>query len=84
MGPFSAALLGGGSLLGGLFSGLSSASGAKHAAQAQLQATRETNEQNYKIWQEQRQHAINMWNMENENNSDLIVRYIFRIEFFIF
>lgn len=71
MGPLAAGLLGGGSLLGGLFSGLASSSGAKHAAQAQLQATRETNQQNYKIWQEQRQHAIDMWNMENDYNSPI-------------
>lgn len=61
----------GGSLFSGLLGGLFSSSSAKSAAKAQLQATRETNAQNYKIWQEQRQHAIDMWNMENDYNSPI-------------
>ncbi len=61
----------GGSLLSGLTGGLFSSSSAKSASKAQLQATRETNEQNYRIWQEQRQHSIDMWNMENDYNSPI-------------
>lgn len=58
------ALIGlGGSLFGGLFGSKSS------SAKAQLTATRETNEQNYKIWQEQKQHEIDMWNMQNAYNT---------------
>lgn len=61
--------LGAAKIAGGLFSSASSASGAKYAADKSLQATRETNEQNYKIWQEQRQAAIDAWNRENAYNS---------------
>lgn len=73
MNPFVAGSLvtAGGSLLNGLFGGLFSSSSAKSAAKAQLQATRETNAQNYEIWHEQRQHAMNMWKMENEYNSPI-------------
>lgn len=53
--------------------------GQKKAAEAQLQGTRETNELNYKIWQEeqaynkemyelQRQDTWDMWNAENAYN----------------
>ncbi len=44
---------GGGSIAGSLLGGLLGNASADKAAQAQLQATRETNAMNYKIWQEQ-------------------------------
>ena len=64
MDPASLALLLGGTIFGGFFSGM----GASSSASKSLQATRETNAQNYKIWQEQKQHEIDMWNMQNEYN----------------
>lgn len=69
--PFvgSALVTGGAGLLSGLFGSASAASGAKYAAQKALEATRETNAQNYKIWQEQRQYAIDSWNAENAYNT---------------
>ncbi|AXF52724.1 MAG: DNA pilot protein [Microviridae sp.] len=51
---------GGASLLGGIFGSAMS-----------LRATRETNAQNYKIWQEQQQHNIDMFNMQNQANIDM-------------
>lgn len=62
-------ITGGAGLVSGLLGSSSSARGAKYAADKSLQATRETNEQNYKIWQEQRQYAIDAWNAENSYNS---------------
>lgn len=53
-----------GSLIGDIFN----SSASSKAAKAQLQATRETNEMNYKIWQEQRQAEVDMWNMQNSYN----------------
>lgn len=58
---------GAGSLVGGLFSMF----GANQSSKRALQATRETNEQNYRIWQEQQQHNIDMFNMENQANIDM-------------
>ena len=49
-GPAGAAI---GSIGGSLIGGILGNSSANKAANAQLQATRETNSQNYKIWQEQ-------------------------------
>lgn len=62
-------ITGGAGLLGSLFGASSSAKGAKYAAEKALEATRETNAQNYKIWQEQRQYAIDAWNAENAYNT---------------
>lgn len=71
MNPFIGAglITGGAGLLSGIFGSASAAKGAKYAADKSLQATRETNAQNYKIWQEQRQYAIDAWNAENSYNS---------------
>ena len=44
-------------------------SDAEKANKLNAQLTRETNEQNYQIWQEQKQHEIDMWNMNNEYNT---------------
>lgn len=57
--------------IGGLVTSAIGADGSKKAAEAQLQATRETNEQNYKIWQEQKEHNIDMFNMENQASIDM-------------
>lgn len=43
-----------------------SAEAQKQANETYLTGVRETNEQNYKIWQEEKQHNIDMFNMENE------------------
>lgn len=58
---------GAGSLVGGLFSMF----GANQSSKRALQAQRETNAQNYQIWQEQQQHNIDMFNMENQANIDM-------------
>lgn len=55
--------------IGSFISGLFGMEAQASSNAAQLRATRETNEQNYKIWQEQKQHAIDMWNMENAYNT---------------
>lgn len=55
----------------GLLSGVLGGSSASKQAQAQLQATRETNAQNYKIWQEQKQHNVDMYNLQQQGNIDL-------------
>lgn len=47
---------GGGAIAGNLLGGLLGNASAEKAAQAQLQATRETNALNYKIWQENMQY----------------------------
>ena len=41
------------------------------ANKAMLQAQRETNELNYKIWGEQQQHNVDMFNMQNQANIDM-------------
>lgn len=56
-----------GGLIGGLFSGIGQAAASKRM----LQATRETNEQNYKIWQEQKAHNVDMFNMQNQASIDM-------------
>lgn len=62
-----AALVGG---LGGSFlSGLFGAGASSEANEANLQAVRETNAQNYKIFQEQLGFNERMWNQTNEYNS---------------
>ena len=60
--------------LGGLASGFLGMFGSNSAGKAQLQATRETNQMNYKIWQEQRQAALAQWNRENEYNTPAMQR----------
>lgn len=55
------ALVGGAAALAG---GLFGAKGNKVASENSLQATRETNEMNYKIWQEQQQHNLDMYNLQ--------------------
>lgn len=59
--------LGLGSLLGGVASGISSAVSSRNA----LKAQRETNDLNYKIWGEQQQHNIDMFNMQNAANINM-------------
>lgn len=71
----SALISAGGGLLGSIFGAI----GQNSANKAMLKATRETNAQNYKIWQEQQNHNrelyglqhhnnIELWNMQNEYN----------------
>lgn len=69
--PFvgSSLVTGGLGLISGILGADSSAKGAKYSADASLQATRETNEQNYQLWKEQRQFAIDSWNAENQYNT---------------
>lgn len=69
--PFigSSLVTGGLGLISGILGADSSAKGAKYSADASLQATRETNEQNYKLWKEQRQFAIDSWKAENDYNT---------------
>lgn len=57
--------------VGGLVTSAIGASGSKKQADASLAATRETNAQNYKIWQEQKQHEIDMFNLENDAAVDM-------------
>lgn len=73
MAPVVAASLiaGGASAASGLIGGFFGSSGTKYAAKKALQAQRETNAQNYKIWQEQKAHNIDMWNMQNQANIDM-------------
>lgn len=61
----AAAISGGGSLIGGLFS----AAGSRYAARKQLQAVRETNQMNYKIAQENNAFNERMWNQQNAYNT---------------
>lgn len=42
--------------------------GQKQANDAYLEGIDKTNEQNYQIWQEQKQHNVDMFNMQNEAN----------------
>lgn len=57
----------GGSIIGGLFG----SKGQSSANAANLQAVRETNEQNYKMFQEQLGWTTDMWNKNNEYNTPL-------------
>ena len=61
----SAGVSAGGSVLSGLLGGIGSIFSSRNA----LKAQRETNQMNYKIWQEQRQAAIDQWNRENQYNT---------------
>lgn len=69
--PFvgSSLVTGGLGLISGILGADSSAKGAKYSADKSLQATRETNEQNYQLWKEQRQFAIDSWKAENDYNT---------------
>lgn len=60
--PWTAAISAAGAALGGLFGG----GGAAMSGKDYLKGVRETNEQNYKIWQEQQQHNVDMFNLEND------------------
>lgn len=62
--PLAAAISGG----FGLANGIIGAIGQNSANKTYLKGIRETNEQNYKIWQEQQQHNIDMFNMQNDAN----------------
>lgn len=62
----AAGISAGGGLLSGLFGGISQSRASKNY----LKGVRETNEQNYKIWQEQQAHNIDMFNRENQANID--------------
>ncbi len=66
--PWSA-IAGGLGAIGSVAGGLISASAMKQAAQAQLQATRETNESNQKLAQQQRDFEYQMVQEQNEYNS---------------
>lgn len=66
--PWSA-IAGGLGAIGSVAGGLISASAMKQAAQAQLQATRETNESNQKLAQAQRDFEYQMVQEQNEYNS---------------
>lgn len=52
----------------GLANGIIGAIGQGSANKTYLRGVRETNEQNYKIWQEQQKHNIDMFNMQNDAN----------------
>lgn len=58
-----------GFFLGPLISGIFGASSSKKVADAQVQATRETNETNLKLAREQNEFNEMMWNKQNEYNS---------------
>lgn len=62
----AAAISAGGGLLSGLFGGNSQYQASKNY----LKGVRETNEQNYQIWQEQQEHNKEMFNLENQANID--------------
>lgn len=62
--PLAAAITGG----FGLLNGAVSAVGQKYAADRYLEGVQQTNEQNYKIWQEQQQHNLDMFNVQNDAN----------------
>lgn len=66
--PWSA-IAGGLGAIGSIAGGVISASAMKQAAQAQLQATRETNESNQKLAQAQRDFEYRMVQEQNEYNS---------------
>lgn len=65
----TAAILAGGSALSSLFGGLFGSSGQSAANKANLQIARETNAQNYKMFQEQLGFTESMWNKNNEYNT---------------
>ncbi len=65
----AAAIAGAAALISGLLGGSSSNKASKAVAQASLQATRETNDINYKMFQESNQFGLDMWNRENEYNT---------------
>lgn len=60
--PLGAAIGAAGSLLGGIFGGSSSAAAQRRANETNLQIARETNAQNYRIFQEQQQFNENQFN----------------------
>lgn len=68
----------GGTVLGSLIGGIFGSSGQSSANAANLQATRETNAQNYKMFQEQLGWNEKMWNEQNLYNtpSEQMKRYI--------
>lgn len=67
--PWKAFISGGLGAIGSIAGGVISASAMKQAAQAQLQATRETNEANQKLAQQQRDFEYQMVQEQNEYNS---------------
>ena len=60
-----------GGAVGGIASGLLGYFSQREANKAMLESTRLTNEQNYKIWQEQQLHNKEMFQMENRANIDM-------------
>lgn len=52
----------------GILQGIFGSAGSSYAADRAYEANERTNEMNYRIWQEQQQHNIDMFNMENEAN----------------
>lgn len=63
----SALISAGGGLLGSIFGAI----GQNSANKAMLEATRETNAQNYKIWQEQQNHNRELYGLQHQNNIEL-------------
>ncbi len=58
-------------LIGGatsILSGIFGSAGSSYSADRAFEANERTNAMNYRIWQEQQQHNIDMFNMENEAN----------------
>lgn len=64
--PVGAAISAGASLLNGIFGGSSQSASNK----AYLAGIKATNEANYKIWQEQKEHNKEMFDLENQANRD--------------
>lgn len=62
-----ALITGGASILSGLLSAVSQST----SAAAQRRSAERTNELNYRIWQEQKAHNIDMFNLENQANIDM-------------
>lgn len=52
----------------GILQGIFGSAGSSYSADRAYEANERTNEMNYRIWQEQQQHNIDMFNMENEAN----------------
>lgn len=65
----AAAIAGVAALISGILGGSSSNSAARTSAKANLQATRETNAWNYKMFQESNQFSQDMWAAENAYNT---------------
>lgn len=65
--PIAALIQGATNLAGTIYSGYTQ----RKMNKEQLKLARETNAQNYKMWQEQQQHNIDMYNMQSEDAWDM-------------